>query len=49
MPRLAYQVQDDLAVRVRLERMLAPEGLAQLLVVVDLPIHGEDDGAIRVR
>ena len=41
-----YQRYDDLAVRVRLELVRALEARAQLDVVVNLAVHGEDDLAI---
>jgi hypothetical protein len=46
--RGAYQVQNDFAVRVRLELGLALELLAQYSVVVDLAVDGQVKGLLLV-
>ena len=43
-----YQVEDNLAVRVRLELWVALQGLAQYPVVVDLAVDGQEDRLILV-
>lgn len=46
---VSYQRDDDFAIRVRLERVGVLEVLANDLVVVNLTVDGEGDGAILVQ